>query len=66
MKKNIVLTALLLAALAGCSKPETESAPNETWANQNPSGRVPSIEEAKRMNPNTGEIEPPKEENGQK
>lgn len=68
MKTTIVLGALFfVAVLAGCSKPKTESAPNQAaWANQNPRGRVRSIAELENVNPATGEIDAPKEQNGQK
>lgn len=71
MKKNIILSTILVAVvLAGCSGPKTESAKSnaamQKILNQNPSGHISSIDEAEHLNPNTGEIETPKDKNGQK
>lgn len=66
MKIATLLIFVLLAStgtLAGCSKPETESASNATWANQNPSRRVSDWREAKNLDPNTGEPRKQKEQN---
>lgn len=72
MKTTTVLSALLLISagfLAGCSdleaeKQEAKEAALYQFLNQNPEGRVRSIEELKNIDPNTGKPRAPKESDG--
>lgn len=73
MKATTVLGALFLISagfLAGCSDPEAEKqeankAVMQKFLNQNPEGRVRSIEELKNIDPNTGKPKVPKESDEQ-
>ncbi len=60
MKTATLLSIVLLAAaMVGCSESKTEKAEADEalrgFLNQNPSRRISSMEEAKNLDPNTGE-----------
>ena len=60
MKTTTTLSIIfLIAAMAGCSDPKAEQqeaskAAMQQFLNQNPEGRISSMEEAKNLDPNTG------------
>ncbi len=68
---TIFIIVLLASAMAGCTDPKTEKeeankAVMQKILNQNPEGRISSMEEAKNLDPNTGKPRAPKDHNGQK
>lgn len=72
MKAATFLSIVLVASImAGCSDPvaeqqEANKAVMQKFLSQNPSRRISSMEEAKNLDPNTGEPRAPKAQDDKK